>query len=151
MATAGPGTRSFIHEEGGGARADFERELKKYKRTIKKLDADGSLGRELPTWGFSKLEDLYAAIGYGKLAPRTALERFVPAEELARPEGEKKESAVSRVVRKILPFGTPDIVVVGHNDLLATLAKCCNPVPGERSWDTSRGDAAFPCTQAAPA
>ena len=26
----------------------------------------------------------------------------------------------------------PDIVVVGHNDLLAGLAKCCNPVPGEK-------------------
>ena len=26
----------------------------------------------------------------------------------------------------------PDIVVVGHNDLLASLAKCCNPVPGEK-------------------
>ena len=26
----------------------------------------------------------------------------------------------------------PDIVVVGHNDLLAALAKCCNPVPGEK-------------------
>ena len=56
----------------------------------------------------------------------------MPAEELARPEAERKESAVSRVVRKILPFGAPDIVVVGHNDLLATLAKCCNPVPGEK-------------------
>ncbi len=136
---AGPGTRSATSstsEEKRQAvelgRRLLERELKKYKRTIKKLDADGSLGRELPTWGFSKPEDLFAAIGYGKLAPRTALERFVPAEELARPEGEKKESAVSRVVRKILPFGTPDIVVVGHNDLLATLAKCCNPVPGEK-------------------
>ena len=56
----------------------------------------------------------------------------MPAEELARPEPERKESAVSRVVRKILPFGVPDIVVVGHNDLLASLAKCCNPVPGEK-------------------
>ena len=26
----------------------------------------------------------------------------------------------------------PDITVVGHNDLLASLAKCCNPVPGEK-------------------
>jgi GTP pyrophosphokinase len=36
------------------------------------------------------------------------------------------------VVRKILPFALPDITVVGHNDLLAALAKCCNPVPGEK-------------------
>ena len=110
----------------------FERELKKFKRTIKRLDADGSLKRELPHWGFSRPEDLFAAIGYGKLSPRNALERFVPAEELAAPESEKKESAVSRVVRKILPFGVPDVVVVGHNDLLAAFAKCCNPVPGEK-------------------
>ena len=110
----------------------FERELKKFKRTIKRLDSDGSLKRELPHWGFSRPEDLFAAIGYGKLSPRNALERFVPTEELAAPEPEKKESAVSRVVRKILPFGVPDVVVVGHNDLLAAFAKCCNPVPGEK-------------------
>jgi GTP diphosphokinase / guanosine-3',5'-bis(diphosphate) 3'-diphosphatase len=129
--------RHFIHEEEKRQAVElgrrlFERELKKFKRTIKKLETDGSLARELPQWGFSKAEDLFAAIGYGKLSPRAALERFVPQEELTRPETEKKESAVSRVVRKILPFGVPDIVVVGHNDLLAALAKCCNPVPGEK-------------------
>jgi GTP pyrophosphokinase len=129
--------RHFIHEQEKlqavelGRRL-FERELKKYKRSIKKLDADGSLARELPHWGFSKPEDLFAAVGYGKLPPRSALERFVPADELARPEAEKKESAVSRVVRRILPFAGADVVVVGHNDLLASLAKCCNPVPGEK-------------------
>jgi GTP pyrophosphokinase len=129
--------RHFIHEQEKLQAVELgrrllERELKKFKRTIKKLDSDGSFSRELPHWGYSKPEDLFAAIGYGKLAPRNALERFVPAEELARPEAERKESAVSRVVRKILPFGVPDIVVVGHNDLRAALAKCCNPVPGEK-------------------
>jgi GTP pyrophosphokinase len=129
--------RHFIHDQEKLQAVELgrrllERELKKFKRTIKKLDGDGSFSRELPHWGFSKPEDLFAAIGYGKLAPRNALERFVPADELAHPEAEKKESAVSRVVRKILPFGVPDIVVVGQNDLMAALAKCCNPVPGEK-------------------
>ncbi len=129
--------RHFIHEQEKLQAVELgrrllERELKKFKRTLKKLDADGSLTRELSHWGFSKREDLFAAIGYGKLAPRNALERFVPADELAKPEPERRESAVSRVVRKILPFGAPDVVVVGHNDLLASLAKCCNPVPGEK-------------------
>ena len=129
--------RHFIHEEEKRQAVELgrrllERELKKYRRTVRKLEAEGSLERELRQWGFSKVDDLFAAIGYGKLAPRAALERFVPAEELARPDAEKRESAVSRVVRKILPFGVPDIVVVGHNDLLASLAKCCNPVPGEK-------------------
>ena len=129
--------RHFIHTQENLEAVELgrrllERELKKYKRTVKKLEQEGSLARELKQWGFGRNEDLFAAIGYGKLAPRSALERLVPAEELARPEAAKKESAVSRVVRKILPFALPDIVVVGHNDLLAALAKCCNPVPGEK-------------------
>jgi GTP diphosphokinase / guanosine-3',5'-bis(diphosphate) 3'-diphosphatase len=110
----------------------LEKELKKYRKTIRKLESAGVIERELPEWGFSKLDDLLAALGYGKLAARSVVERFVPPEELARPESGRPESAVSRVVRKILPFGSPDIVVVGHNDLLASLAKCCTPVPGER-------------------
>jgi len=129
--------RHFIHEEEKRQAVELgrrllERELKKFRRTLRKLESEGLLQRELAQWGFTKPDDLYAAIGYGKLAPRAALERFVPAEELARAEPEKKESAVTRVVRKILPFGVPDIAVVGHNDLLAALAKCCNPVPGEK-------------------
>jgi len=110
----------------------LERELKKYKKTLKKISAGGRLAQELPHWGFSKPEDLFAAVGYGKLAARSIIERFVTAEELAQTEPAARETAVSRVVRKILPFGSPDIVVLGHNDLLASLAKCCSPVPGER-------------------
>jgi guanosine-3',5'-bis(diphosphate) 3'-pyrophosphohydrolase len=129
--------RQFIHTQEKlqavqlGRRL-LERELKKHKKTLKKLESQGAVAKELSLWGFSKPDDLYAAVGYGKLAARTVLERFVSPEELARPEPVRTESAVSRVVRKILPFGSPDIVVVGHNDLLASLAKCCSPVPGER-------------------
>ena len=129
--------RHFIHTQENLEAVELgrrllERELKKYKRTVRKLEQEGSLARELKQWGFARKEDLFAAIGYGKLAPKSALERLIPADELARPEAERKESAVSRVVRKILPFALHDIVVVGHNDLLAALAKCCNPVPGEK-------------------
>jgi GTP pyrophosphokinase len=131
--------RQFIHTQENQEAVDLgrrllEKELKKYKRTLRKLEQQGELGKQLSQWGFSRPEDLFAALGYGKISPRTALERFVPAEELTRPEPGRDTavSRVSRVVRKILPFGSPDIVVVGHNDLLASLAKCCTPVPGER-------------------
>jgi GTP pyrophosphokinase len=129
--------RHFVHTEEKKqamelGRRLLERELKKYKRTIKKLEQQGAIAGELSNWGFARAEELFAAIGYGKLAAKNAVERLVPAEEIARVEPVKKETAVTRVVRKILPFGSPDIVVVGHNDLLATLAKCCTPVPGEK-------------------
>ncbi len=128
--------RHFVHTEENREAVELgrrllEKELKKYKRTVKKLEQQGEIARQLPQWGFSRPEDLFAALGYGKLSSRAVLERFVPSDELARPEV-GRETTVSRVVRKILPFGSPDIVVVGHNDLLASLAQCCTPVPGER-------------------
>jgi GTP pyrophosphokinase len=129
--------RHFVHTQENLQAVELgrrllDRELKKFKKSVKKLEQQGALERELSHWGYSRPEDLYAAVGYGKVTPRNALERFVSPEELAREiDGSKRESAVSRVVRKILPFGAPDIVVVGQNDLMATLAKCCSPVPGE--------------------
>jgi GTP pyrophosphokinase len=128
--------RQFIHTQENLAAIELgrrllDKELKKFKRTVKKLEQQGAIQKELGAWGFSRPEDLYAAIGYGKVAARSLLEKFVRPEELARPEP-SRETAVGRVVRKILPFGSPDIEVVGHNDLLASLAQCCSPVPGER-------------------
>jgi GTP pyrophosphokinase len=110
----------------------LERDLKKFKRTLKKVEADPAFAKALEGWGYSKAEDLFAAIGYGKMPSRSAVEKLVPAEEIAKANEGRRETAVSRVVRRILPFGDPDVVVVGHNDLLASLAKCCAPVPGER-------------------
>jgi GTP pyrophosphokinase len=34
-------------------------------------------------------------------------------------------------VEKILPFGPPAVTVRGDGDLLAFLAKCCKPLPGD--------------------
>jgi GTP pyrophosphokinase len=129
--------RHFIHTQENLRAIDLgrrllEKELKKYKKTVKKLSEHADFEKALQEWGFSKPDEFFAAIGYGKMPARSALERFVPPEELASAQRQTRESTVSRVVRKILPFGAPDIVVVGHDDLLALLAKCCNPLPGEK-------------------
>lgn len=129
--------RQFIHTQENLRAIDLgrrllERELKKYKKTVKKIEEHPDFTQALQDWGYTRPEEFLAAIGYGKMAAKSAAERFVSPEELASPARASRESTVSRVVRKILPFGAPDIVVVGHNDLLASLAKCCNPLPGEK-------------------
>ncbi|MGH9363680.1 MAG: RelA/SpoT family protein [Thermoanaerobaculia bacterium] len=129
--------RHFIHTQENLRAVELgrrllEKELKRYKRTVKKIEKDERFRTALEEWGFSGTVEFLAALGYGKLAARTAVERLLGPDEVARAARPTNESAVSRVVRKILPFGAPDIVVVGHNDLLASLAKCCNPLPGEK-------------------
>ncbi len=113
----------------------FDKELRKYGLSLRKVTDSSDFAVYLQSEGLSKLEDLYSRIGFGKTEPRHVLERVVGQEKLAEtPEKPGRlRQAVNTAVNKILPFGgaTGPITVKGHGDLLAYLAKCCNPLPGE--------------------
>jgi len=80
----------------------------------------------------ARVDDLLAEIGYGKIPPRAVVQKLFPQEEpSAEKAGSSRTDALKKAVRKILPIGGTGILVRGENDLLATLAKCCRPVPGE--------------------
>ncbi|MDL2717487.1 MAG: bifunctional (p)ppGpp synthetase/guanosine-3',5'-bis(diphosphate) 3'-pyrophosphohydrolase [Acidobacteriota bacterium] len=131
--------RAFIHAAEKEqsleiGRRLLERELKKWKKSLAKLLEAKAFDPLLGDFGAGKVDDLIADVGYGKIAPRALVARLLP-ETAAPPEGAPKPSrvaAISSVVRRVLPFGAATgIRVKGENDLLATLAKCCQPVPGD--------------------
>ena len=108
----------------------IEKEAKKYRVQWRKLVAENALDGVLTEYGVAKLDDLYADVGYGKVSPRSVVERFVTDEQK---ETSADEGVLQRAVRKIFPFtGSPAIKVKGYDDLMTYLAKCCNPLPGER-------------------
>ena len=83
-------------------------------------------------YGCSKIEDLHAALGYGKFSARQVLQKLVPDQvgpllPLEAPKAVPPPSAA--------PAGgdTGDLVikVKGVDDLLVYRAKCCNPIRGE--------------------
>ena len=74
---------------------------------------------------YKKLDDIYAALGFGELSlHQTALrlERFLSPE--ATPLTPAKRPAQRSAA-------TPAIQVLGTGDLLTQLGRCCSPVPGE--------------------
>ena len=107
----------------------IEKEAKRLKVPWRKLITENALDGVLHEYGLSKLDDLYADVGYGKITPRTIVERFGADEQ----QPAEAEGVIQRAVRKIFPFtGTsPAIKVKGYDDLMTYLAKCCNPLPGE--------------------
>lgn len=131
--------RAFIHTAEKEKSIEIgkrllEKALKRRKKSLSKLLDAKALDPLLPEMGVAKVEDLIADIGYGKVLPKTIVAKLFPPDESAAPETEKraeKPGAFQKVVRKILPFGGAGIRVKGENDLLATLAKCCRPVPEE--------------------
>ena len=58
------------------------------------------------------------------------LTRFVPDDSK---KVEEAPSPIRDAVRKMFPFGgSPALKVKGSDDLMTYLAKCCNPLPGEK-------------------
>jgi GTP diphosphokinase / guanosine-3',5'-bis(diphosphate) 3'-diphosphatase len=108
----------------------FDKEMRKYGLSLRRLTDAPEFAEYLKGEGLTKIEDLYSRVGFGKTEPRHVFERVVGLEKLE--EGTEKPSRLRQAVNKILPFGTAGpLTVKGHGDLLAYLAKCCNPLPGE--------------------
>jgi guanosine-3',5'-bis(diphosphate) 3'-pyrophosphohydrolase len=109
----------------------FERELKRYDLTPKRLDPAriDALVHELGVG--SRLEDLYAALGYGKVSMRQVLSKLVPADRLEVPPVPEKPRPIADAVKRLLRVGEERITVKGSGDLLIYRAKCCNPIMGE--------------------
>jgi guanosine-3',5'-bis(diphosphate) 3'-pyrophosphohydrolase len=79
-------------------------------------------------YGYGKMEDLHAALGYGKFSPRQILQKLAPDQVLPEPVPEPAAPAHAPV-----PADQRDLVikVKGIDDLLVYRAKCCNPIKGE--------------------
>ncbi|MBI4463337.1 MAG: bifunctional (p)ppGpp synthetase/guanosine-3',5'-bis(diphosphate) 3'-pyrophosphohydrolase [Acidobacteria bacterium] len=79
--------------------------------------------------GYPKVEDLYSAVGYGKVPPRSIVARLFP-EAVTEPPTEKKSLATK--VQRALGFSKDAAIQVkGYGDLLVYRSKCCEPIRGE--------------------
>lgn len=105
----------------------LEKEARKFKLTLKKYQ--DKMESILASFHVSRREDLLAHLGYGKVSARQVLKQLEPerTEELSQGE----ESALSSMVKKVFRRSDSPIKVKGHDDLLVTRAKCCNPIRGE--------------------
>ncbi len=108
----------------------FEKEARRYKLNPKKVLESPELAKYTAEEGIGKPDDLLARIGFGKIEVRQVLTRVVGDDRLTEVPL-SKPSPLRQAVGRLLPFGNGPILVKGQGDLLAYLAKCCNPLPGE--------------------
>jgi GTP pyrophosphokinase len=98
---------------------------------MKALSEKDGFGRAATELGMTKPEELFAAIGYGKLAARALLAKLVPQEQL-KETPETGIASVASAVRRVLGAGDEKIKVRGFDDLMVFRARCCNPIRGEK-------------------
>jgi guanosine-3',5'-bis(diphosphate) 3'-pyrophosphohydrolase len=114
----------------------FEREARRLGAGLSRFTKSDleAVARE---YGYTKMEDLHAALGYGKYSARQVLIKLSP--ELAKNEAEPPPKPAPPPSDGSSPRpGTPvpggdDLVikVSGADDLLLYRAKCCNPIKGD--------------------
>ncbi|PYT82359.1 MAG: GTP pyrophosphokinase [Acidobacteria bacterium] len=109
----------------------LENEARHFGRSLKKIP-EAEIAKLLADYGLSKLEDVYAAVGFGKYSARQILTRLLgePAKAEEAPAPDSSPTLV-KTVKRMLGFGEAPLIVKGHGDLLVYRAKCCNPIPGD--------------------
>jgi len=109
----------------------LENDARHFGRGLKKIP-EADMLKVAADLGISKIEDLYAAVGFGKYSARQILSRVFgeTAKEESAETGDAKPTLV-KTVKRMLGFGQAPLVVKGQDDLLVYRAKCCNPIPGD--------------------
>jgi len=109
----------------------FETEARHFGRSLKKIP-EADLLKFASDHGLSKIEDLYASVGFGKFSARQILARVL-GENAKEEESEIADSTptIVKTVKRMLGFGEAPLIVKGYDDLLVYRAKCCNPIPGD--------------------
>jgi len=126
--------RHFIHAEEKSrsielGRKLFEKEARRFEVNFKAIAEPAALDKVAMEYGFQKADDVYAAIGYGKLGARNVLAKLVPEAELRE---RKPDTPIAAAVKRVLGAGEQKIRVRGFDDLMVSRARCCNPIRGEK-------------------
>jgi GTP pyrophosphokinase len=126
--------RHFLHAEEKArslelGRRLFDKEARRFN-VDKALVGDEALAKIANEYGTQKVDDLLAAIGYGRIMARTVLGRLVGQDALRE---KAPDGAIASVFKKVLGTGGDSkIKVRGVEDLMVFRARCCNPIRGER-------------------
>lgn len=110
----------------------LEKELRKYDLQQAKLIKSGELAKVASEFSFREVDDLIAAVGYGKVTANQIIGKILPPERMEQKEGEQ-EGRLKRLIQKVTRSGPRDALLIkGVDNVVVRYAGCCNPLPGDK-------------------
>jgi guanosine-3',5'-bis(diphosphate) 3'-pyrophosphohydrolase len=109
----------------------LEKELRKYGLQMAKLVKSGDLAKAAGEFSFQAVDDLIAAIGYGRITANQIIGKIVPQDTLEQKE-ELKEGVLKSLIQKVTRRPKDALLIKGIDNVLVRYAGCCNPLPGDR-------------------
>jgi GTP diphosphokinase / guanosine-3',5'-bis(diphosphate) 3'-diphosphatase len=115
-----------------GAEA-LNKELKKTKASLKKLEKEGKIREAAEALGFKSEGELYAELGYGKLSLSRVIEKIVPPESGDHQPEMQRLSQLERIRKRAISeqLKRVGVKVSGLDNVYVRFAKCCEPLAGD--------------------
>ncbi|MGQ9647700.1 MAG: RelA/SpoT family protein [Thermodesulfobacteriota bacterium] len=110
----------------------LDRELRKYDLQQAKLIKSGELTKVASEFSFREVDDLIAAVGYGRITANQIIGKILPPERLEKKE-EEGEGRLKRLIQKVTRTSPRDALLIrGVDNVVVRYAGCCNPLPGDK-------------------
>jgi GTP pyrophosphokinase len=124
-------TRGETEQKG---RESLEQALKAQNLPYRKLAGSAMLAQIIREMGFKKADDFYQALGSGKVPPSQVVNKVLQRLKTDQAVPEQTLPARKPRTRRAITSDHLGIRVQGVDDpsVLVRLAKCCNPVPGDK-------------------
>jgi GTP pyrophosphokinase len=110
----------------------LEKELRKYDLQQAKLIKSGELAKVASEFSFQGVDDLIAAVGYGKITANQIIGKILPQEKLEQQKEDLKEGRFKHFIQTITRTPRDALLIKGIDNVMVRYAGCCNPVPGDR-------------------
>jgi len=107
----------------------LDKVARKYGTTYNKLIHNGELARTAKGFSYQNLDELIAAIGFGKVSANKVIHTILPHTKFKT----KKETTLTQKSTQSKKRGhEKGVNIKGLDDVLVHFGKCCNPVPGDQ-------------------
>jgi len=110
----------------------LEKELRKYDLQQAKLTKSGDLAKVANEFSFQGVDDLIAAVGYGKVTANQIIGKILPQERLEQLREEQKQGRLKDLLKKITRSPKDALLIKGVDNVMVRYAGCCNPLPGDK-------------------
>lgn len=115
---------------------NIERGRELYEKEMRRLGLDPAEHQEelLRLFNVANWDDFLAAVGYGGISTTAIARRLAARLQAEEPRGEAPPAELGEAHGDgtAPTLGGPGIRVLGVGNLLTTIARCCNPVPGDQ-------------------
>jgi GTP diphosphokinase / guanosine-3',5'-bis(diphosphate) 3'-diphosphatase len=103
----------------------LEKDLRKHELSPSKAFKSEELLKLANEMSHNTLDDLLAAIGYGKVSAHMVANKFAPEKQHVEPLPKKTHQKQTKA-------SSGGMKISGMDNMLIHLSKCCNPVPGDK-------------------